>query len=125
MLIVEDSDLVVKKLSRLLEPIPGLKIDGRASDGYSAVRMIKEYLPDFVILDISLKQGHGIQVLEEVQKMSYKPYIIVLTNLNFRYYRDKCRKLGAKHFFDKTMEFEKVYDVLYEKTTGKQNEHEK
>lgn len=116
MIIVEDSDLVVQKLSKLLEPLENIRIDCRASDGYTAVKLIKELNPDYVILDISLKYGHGIKVLEEISELKQKPYVIVLSNLNYQYYRDKCLKLGAKHFFDKAMEFEKVYEVLNERT---------
>lgn len=121
MLIVEDSDLVVQKLTKLLEPIENIKIEGRASDGYTAVKMIKELHPDYVILDISLKMGHGIKVLEDISGLENKPYVIVLSNLNYQYYRDKCERLGAMHFFDKAMEFEKVYDVLNERSKQKEN----
>jgi len=116
MIIVEDSDLVVQKLTKLLQPLDGIKIEGRASDGYTAVKMIKELNPDYVILDISLKYGHGIKVLEEIAGFENRPYVIVLSNLNYQYYREKCLKLGAMHFFDKAMEFEKVYDILNERT---------
>jgi DNA-binding NarL/FixJ family response regulator len=115
-LIIEDSDLVVQKLKRLLEPLENISIEGTASDGYSAVKLIKDLNPDYIILDISLKFGHGIKVLEEISKFDNMPYVIVLTNLNYQYYMDKCKSLGAKHFFDKAMEFEKVYEVLYERT---------
>jgi len=121
MLIVEDSDLVVQKLTKLLEPLDNIRIEGRASDGYTAVKLIKEMHPDYVILDISLKYGHGIKVLEEISHFDFKPYVIVLSNLNYQYYRDKCKKLGAMHFFDKAMEFEKVYDVLNERSKEKAN----
>lgn len=114
LIIIEDSDIVVQKLEKLLEPLEKIKILGRAVDGYRAVEMIKELKPDYVILDISLKHGHGIKVLEELSDFEYKPYIIVLSNLNYQYYKDKCMKLGAKHFFDKAMEFEKVYETLSE-----------
>jgi DNA-binding NarL/FixJ family response regulator len=121
MLIVEDSDLVVQKLTKLLEPLKNIRIEGRCSDGYTAVKLIKELRPDFVILDISLKYGHGIKVLEEISHFDYRPYVIILSNLNYQYYRDKCKKLGAMHFFDKAMEFEKVYDVLNERSKEKTN----
>ncbi len=121
MIIVEDSDLVVQKLTKLLEPLENIRIEGRASDGYTAVNLIKELHPDYVILDISLKFGHGIKVLEEISHFEFKPYVIVLSNLNYQYYKEKCKKLGAMHFFDKAMEFEKVYDVLNERSKEKAN----
>ena len=116
MIIVEDSDLVVQKLEKLLEPLEKIRIEGRASDGYTAVNMIKEFKPDYVILDISLKYGHGLKVLEDISGFEHKPYVRVLSNLNYQYYRDKCKMLGAMHFFDKAMEFEKVYDILKQRS---------
>ncbi|MBL8017313.1 MAG: response regulator [Ignavibacteria bacterium] len=124
MIIVEDSDLVVEKLTKLLEPLKNVNIEARASDGYTAVRLIKELHPDYVILDISLKYGHGIKVLEDINTMENRPYVIVLSNLNYQYYRDKCKNLGAMHFFDKAMEFDKVYDVLNERTNERFTEKE-
>lgn len=41
MLIVEDSELVVQKLKKLLEPLENISIDATASDGYTAVKLIK------------------------------------------------------------------------------------
>ncbi len=115
-IIIEDSELVIQKLTKLLEPIENIRIKGTANDGITAVKMIREMTPDFVILDISLKFGHGIKVLEEIVDFVNKPYVIVLSNLNYQYYRDKCKSLGAKHFFDKAMEFEKVYEILNERS---------
>ncbi len=121
MLIIEDSDLVVEKLRLLLKPLDNIRIIGRASDGITAVKMIVELKPDYIILDISLKYGHGIKVLEEISKFEIMPYVIVLSNLNYQYYKDKCKSLGAKHFFDKAMEFEKVYEILKERTNRKED----
>jgi DNA-binding NarL/FixJ family response regulator len=111
-LIVENSELVVEKLSKLISSIDKLDIIGSAADSYNAVKLIKEKSPDYVILDLSLNLGHGIKVLEEISTLGKKPYTIVLTNLNYQYYKDKCFKLGADQFFDKAMEFEKVFEIL-------------
>mgnify|MGYP006317619755 FL=1 len=78
--------------------------------------MIRELNPDYIILDISLRHGHGIKVFEDISDFVHKPYVIVLSNLNYQYYREKCKSLGAMHFFDKAMEFEKVYEILNERT---------
>jgi len=123
-LIVENSEIVVSKLKNLLGGIENLDIIGNASDSYAAVNMIRQYKPDYVILDLSLNLGHGLKVLEEISVMKKVPYVIVLTNLNYQYYKDKCLKLGARHFFDKAMEFEKVYDILSADTEVKSTELE-
>lgn len=119
MIIVEDSKIVIEKLTKLLEPIENLEIMATADEADDAVKLIKEMRPEYVILDMSLKKGTGIRVLEDIQDMPDKPYIIVLSNLSYKFYKEKCQKLGARHFFDKAMEFEKVYDILHDLTAGK------
>jgi DNA-binding NarL/FixJ family response regulator len=56
--------------------------------------------------------GSGIQVLETIRKEKPAPLIIMLTNFTHEPYRQRCFKLGADYFFDKSSEFEKVKEIL-------------
>jgi CheY-like chemotaxis protein len=38
--------------------------------------------------------------------------VIILTTYIFKEFRQRCAALGADHFFDKSMEFERVSEVL-------------
>ena len=42
----------------------------------------------------------------------------MLTNYDFKPYREQCRKLGADYFFNKTREFEKVLSTLADKAAA-------
>lgn len=115
LLFVEDSELVVWKLKKMLSGINNLKIIGTAAGESEAIRTIGERNPDLMILDLSLSEGSGFQVLEKIQNTDNKPYVIVLTNNSDEFVRDKCMNLGADIFLDKSNEFEKVYEILKHK----------
>jgi DNA-binding NarL/FixJ family response regulator len=61
--IVEDSDIVVKRLKILLSAFEELEFIGQAANANDAVETILQLKPDVVILDIRLIGGNGMKVL--------------------------------------------------------------
>jgi len=111
-LIADDSHIVRERLVSLLSDLPGVDIVAEAQTAFEAIQSIRRLKPAVVILDISMPGGSGIQVLETIRKEKPVPLIIMLTNFTHEPYRQRCFKLGADYFFDKSTEFEKVKDVL-------------
>ncbi len=97
----------------MISEVPGTEISGQAKDGQEAIRLIEEIKPDAVVLDIRMPKGSGINVLGYIRKgVQPKPLVIVLTNYPYPHYRNKCLAMGADYFIDKSVDFEKVVDVL-------------
>jgi two-component system, LytTR family, response regulator len=77
-LIVEDEQKSRDMLAGLIEKnCPELSIVGLAKDVQEGVRMIRELRPDLVLLDISMPDGSGFDLLEQVA--SYKFELIFAT----------------------------------------------
>jgi len=110
--ITEDSELVVERLLSLLADIKGVEIVGRAQDADEAIESIAKLQPDAVILDIRLRFGNGITVLDKIKNLSPTPLILVLTSYPYPMYRKKCLAAGADFFLDKTTEFEKLSEIF-------------
>ena len=111
-LIADDSKLLVDRLVEALTQVNGIEIVGRAETGAEASKAIRRLKPDVVILDICMPDGTGIDVLDEMQNDQLMPLVIVLTNYSHSFYSKRCLQKGAKFFFDKSNEFEKVGEVL-------------
>ena len=79
---------------------------------YTNYEMIDRELPDVLILDIQLPGGSGIDVLRNVKVTNPALKVIMLTNFPLLPFRKTCFKAGADYFFDKSEEFEKVFEVL-------------
>ena len=111
-LIVDDSEVLVQRLTSRLREITGVEVVGQAGNVSDAVQEIRRAKPDVVILDIRMPGGSGIDVLESMKNDQPQPIAIMLSNYSDQPYRRKCEKSGARYFFDKSAEFHKVAEVL-------------
>ena len=113
-LIVDDSKQVRERLISLLSDYPEIRIVGQSGNGKEAMNALDAQKPDTVILDIRLPGRNGIQLLREIKAAHPEITVIMLTNYDFEQYRKQCMQLGADYFLNKTLEFEKVVNVLVE-----------
>ncbi|MBC8277409.1 MAG: response regulator transcription factor [FCB group bacterium] len=115
--IVDDSLLLCDKLSNLIRENLEVEHIDCFHQAAGAIRSIEEARPEVVILDIRLPDGNGIDLLKEIKLRSPAPKIIMFTSYAYPHYRKKCLSAGADYFFNKSSEFEKVIQVLKDKTS--------
>lgn len=110
--LVEDSPAIRERLEILLGEIPGTTVIGRAVRATDAIRDILATRPDLVLLDVQLAEGSGFDVLRELHARAPGLPVVMLTNYSSDPYRQIAERFGARAFFDKTREFERVREVL-------------
>lgn len=110
--VVENSPAIRERLIVLLAAVPGAIIQGYAERAAEAIDLILEQKPDAVVLDLNLTEGSGLHVLRVLQDVAPEIAVFVLTNYADAQYRRLCTRLGARGFFDKSTEFEKVRDAI-------------
>lgn len=110
--LVEDSPLVLERLAALLGAVPNTRIVGHAAGAEEAVRAILAAKPDVVVLDLKLAQGTGFDVLIELHDKAPGIDLYMLSNFSSEPYRRQAERLGARGFFDKSIEFEHVRDAI-------------
>lgn len=109
--IVDNSELIVDRLVKVLSEIDGIKIIGVANSAKIASEYIFKSNPDVVILDIHMPDGNGIDILKKIKQEIKRIKVIMLTNYPENDYRKICNGIGADYFFDKSIEFENVVEV--------------
>jgi DNA-binding NarL/FixJ family response regulator len=110
--IVDDSEIVRDRLTSMLTEVPSINIIGYADNPLAATESIVRSKPDVVILDIFLTGGSGIHVLKNIRGKQITSKVIMLTNYAQEEYKKKCFEEGADFFFDKSIEFDRVIDVI-------------
>ena len=112
--LVEDSPSVRDRLSDFLTEPGEIEMIGFATTEADAVRQLLAQSVDVAIVDLNLKEGTGIGVIESVRALHAKapPTIIVLTNYAFPEFETACRERGADYFFDKSTQFGAVKVLL-------------
>jgi DNA-binding NarL/FixJ family response regulator len=110
--IVDDSPIVRDRLTSLLSEVSSINIVGYADNPLAATEFIVRSKPHVVILDIFLTGGSGIHVLKNIRGKKVASKVIMLTNYAQEEYKKKCFEEGADFFFDKSIEFHRVIDVI-------------
>jgi DNA-binding NarL/FixJ family response regulator len=116
--LVEDSPLLLQRLEAMLAPLPGVEVVGHAGRAPAAIRAILEQRPDLVVLDIQLAEGSGFDVLRELHALDAELDVVMLSNYSSDPYRQIAERFGAKAFFDKSREFERVRDLVAERAAA-------
>ena len=111
-LIIDDSILVQQRLVGMLAEIDGIEVVGEAKGESEALSKVIELVPDVVILDVRLREGNGINVLQKIKNDSANTVVIIITSYPYPQYRKRCAAAGADFFFSKLAEFDKIPGVL-------------
>lgn len=117
--LVEDSPLLRTRLAEMLGAIPGASVVGEAEHADVAIRDILALQPDVVVLDLSLAGGtSGFEVLRAVSRQAPEIDIYMISNFVAEPYRELAERLGARDFFDKSRELERVRRVIAERAAA-------
>ena len=112
--IVDDSSRIRSRLAAMIHSVEGVELVGEAVNARDAVNGILGLAPQSVLLDLSLPDGSGIEVLRKVRRVKPETVFIVLTNHCEPQYRRACESAGAAYFLDKSIEFERVPEIVRE-----------
>ncbi len=117
-LIVDDSKQIRGRLSAMLSESSQIHIIGQAGNYQEALDVMQRQTPDIIVLDICLPGRSGIELLKEIKARRPAVTVIMLTNYDYEEYRRQCEFIGADHFLNKALEFDKIADII----EGKQNQ---
>lgn len=79
-LIVDDSLVVRKMMSHILESDSEIEIVGVAHDGLEAIEKIRQLKPDLVTMDVCMPVLDGIKAVEEIMSENPVPILIVTSS---------------------------------------------
>jgi two-component system, NarL family, response regulator DevR len=93
--IVEDFPQTRQELVELLAAVDGFEVVGQAGTVQEALFSMEAAAPEAVVLDISLPDGSGVEVLKYVRRRGWALRVVVLTGNLYEALRVKCEQLGA------------------------------
>jgi two-component system response regulator DevR len=116
--IVEDAPQTRKELADLLAGGKGFEVVGQTGSVREALAGIEATLPEAIILDISLPDGSGVEILKFIRQRGWDLCVIVLTGNPYDALRAKCRALGAAAVLDKLDGLGQARDALLARLNG-------
>ncbi len=100
-LIVDDHPIVRQGLRRLIDQEEDLDVCGEAETVREARAAIREHRPDAIIVDISLKQGDGLELVRDVRAQYPTLPILVLSMHDETIYAERMLSAGASGYIMK------------------------
>ena len=106
-LVVDDEENIQLNLSQFLTD-KGYEVKG-AMTMAEARAALRSDMPDIVLLDVSLTDGYGPQLMEEKEILENRPPVIVITAHGDIDMAVEAMKNGAHDFLQKPIELERLY----------------
>jgi DNA-binding NarL/FixJ family response regulator len=111
-LVVDDHELLRMALGQLIGQEADLTVCGEAEDAAGALRVIEELQPDIALVDISLKESHGIELIKDIKSRWPDLPVLVLTMHDESFYAERVLRAGARGYVTKAEVSSKVIEGI-------------
>jgi DNA-binding NarL/FixJ family response regulator len=111
-LIVDDHPVVRQGIKLMIEAEPDLTICGEAQSEQQARKMVRELKPDALLVDLSLSQGDGFNVVRDVHAHFPGIRVLVLSMHDEAIYAERLLAEGAAGYIMKQAATEQLITAL-------------
>jgi DNA-binding NarL/FixJ family response regulator len=118
-LLVDDHALVRAGIRALIEMIESVDVVGEAGNGAEALRSIERLNPHIVLLDITMPDMNGLEVLQRITSRFAGVRVIILTMHEAREYAVQALHFGAAGFIPKSAAAAELKDAIEMVMQGK------
>ena len=110
--LVDDHPIVRERLAELIAQESDLEVCGEAEDAHSALKSIGALQPDIAIIDITLKDTYGIELIKSLKEKESHIPVLVLSMHEESMYGERAIRAGAKGYLNKQEASKKVISAI-------------
>jgi DNA-binding NarL/FixJ family response regulator len=111
-LIVDDHPLVRSGLRLLIDCEPDLSVCGEAANATEAMRLLDSQTPDLLIVDLSLKESSGLELIKRVKARNPEAKMLVSSMFEESLYAERVLSAGALGYVHKQEGMERVIEAI-------------
>ena len=100
-LIADDHAIVRQGLRQIVSGTEDMEVAAEAASGNEAIQRVRESEPDIVLLDISLGDRNGIDVLKQLRREFPRIRVLMLSMFREDQYAVRALKAGASGYLNK------------------------
>lgn len=118
---VEDNPTIRENLIATLAELADVEAVGTADTELDATHWLTQNADawDLVVVDLFLRQGSGLGVVNALQARPKNQKLLVLSNYATPDVRERCQRLNADAIFDKSNEIDGLVDFCIDLNTNK------
>ena len=117
-LIVDDHAIVREGLKQILSETSDMVASDEACNGHEALEKIRKKNYDVVILDLSLPDISGLEILKEIKSIKPKTLVLILTIHPEEQYAIRTLKAGASGYLTKESAHDELINAIRKISSG-------
>jgi DNA-binding NarL/FixJ family response regulator len=111
-LIVDDHPMMREGLAARIATQSDMVVCGEACDINDALARFRATKPDLMIVDLSLKTGHGLDLIKEIRATNNDVKLLVVTAFDESLYAERALRAGAQGYINKQEVQENIIDAI-------------
>lgn len=111
-LIVDDHPLVREGVKALLTSQPDMEVCGEAESATQALALLEATAPDVAVVDLSLREGSGIQLIKDIRNRHSAVRVVVSSMHEEAIYAERSLQAGAMGYVHKQESGDKILDAI-------------
>ena len=117
-LLVDDHPLVREWLTNLINQRPGFEISGETGSAVEALRLVESGKPDIAIVDITLANGSGLDLIKNIKASHFDVAVLVLSMHDELLYAERALRAGAGGYIMKNEATQKIFLAIQKVLDG-------
>ena len=117
-IIVDDHPIVRQGFVLLINQEEDLEVIGEAEDAPGAVSLVQNTKPDLALVDLSLKNSNGLELIKDLKVILPELLILVVSLHDEDVYAERALRAGAKGFIMKAEATDNVMTAIREVLMG-------
>ena len=112
-ILADDHARVRRVIRRIVEEVPTLKVVGEAGDGFEALDLLKESVPDLIIIDISMPKCGGMEACREIKRLYPNLKVLILTMHLEKEYLQHAISVGVNGYLLKEAACDELIEAIF------------
>ena len=118
-LLAEDHETIRDGLKLLLNSQSDMEVIGEADNGRAAVQLAEQFLPDVVVMDISMPELNGLQATKKLKELCPQVKVLILTRHADPVYLQELLQAGASGYVLKQSKSEELIRAILAVAAGR------
>jgi DNA-binding NarL/FixJ family response regulator len=117
-LIVDDHPAVREALTSNIDGRIGMRVIGEVGSAQHALELLERRCPDVAIVDISLNDAHGLDLIAEIREMRPSVRVLVFSMYDEGVYAERAIRAGASGYLMKREATDRVIEAIQSVNDG-------
>jgi DNA-binding NarL/FixJ family response regulator len=117
-LIVDDHPMMREGLAQLIEHEPDLCVSAQADNAAQAIAAIAAQAPDLAVVDISLPDKNGLELIKDLQTMHPQLPLLVISMHDETLYAERVLRAGGRGYIMKQEGGKKLMEAIRQVLRG-------